>query len=294
VTRRTLLPLVALLGLAAPAAAQDSRLPKPAGPTPGRPAGVDFDQRLGEQVPLDLSFRDETGHAVTLRDCVAGKPTILVLAYYRCPKLCNEVLNGVLDAIRAIPYTAGKDFSVVTVSFDPKELPDIAAAKKKAYLAEYGRPGADWRFLTGEKGPIEELTRAVGFKYEYDKVFKEYNHASGIMVLTPDGRLARYFYGINYDGDDGKATDLRLSLVEAGEGKIGSATDKLLLLCYRFEPSHNKYAFNVLWAVRTGGIVTVLALAATVVIFLRRERRKAAATAAAAVAGPTDNPPGVV
>jgi protein SCO1/2 len=289
VIRLTLLPLLTLLSLAVPAAAQDSRLPKPVGPARERPAGVDFEQRLNEQVPLDLSFRDEAGRAVTLRDALAGKPAILVLAYYRCPKLCNEVLTGVLDAIRAIPYTAGKEFSVVTVSFDPKEMPDLAAAKKKAYLQEYGRPGADWRFLTGEKGPIEELTRAVGFKYEYDRVFKEYNHASGIMVLTPDGRLARYFYGIDYAGDDGRATDLRLSLVEAGEGRIGSPVDKLLLLCYRFEPSHNKYAFNILWAVRTGGIVTVLALAAAVVIFLRRERRKAAAVAA----GPAESPSGV-
>jgi protein SCO1/2 len=303
--RRFSLPLLALLGLAAPAAAQSGGGPPPAAPPTERNDRIDFDQKLGAQVPLDLPFRDESNRRVTLRECMlSGKPAVLVLAYYRCPMLCNEVLNGLLDVMKKVPFTAGTDYTVLTVSFDPREHGAEAAAKKQTYLREYGRAGAEdgWRFLTGERRPIDDLTTAVGFKYEFDKAFKEYNHASGIVILTPDGRISRYFYGISYldpkkNPDDPneprQATNFRLSLVEASDGKIGSLTDKVLLTCYRFDHLKQGYALNVMFVVRASAVATVLLLALTVAGFLIRERRKAARTAAAAAAAPTDNPPGV-
>lgn len=299
--RRTLLPLAALLCLAAPAVADDGLAV--AAPKPAAQTTVDFEQRLGETIPLDLVFRDENAQRITLRECVGGKPTILVFAYYRCPMLCTQVLNGLVDAMRAVPYTAGKDFNVITVTFDPREQPDLAREKKKAYLAEYGRDGAEngWRFLTAEPGRIgmkniEELTQAAGFKYEYDKAFKEYNHASGIMILTPEGKLSRYFYGDRfYDRDKPDPSDnptyktFRLSLVEAGEGKIGSPVDKLLLFCYRFDHLSKGYALNVMRVVKISGAATVLILAAAVVFLLRRGPRVQAAPPAIA---PADGPAG--
>jgi protein SCO1/2 len=303
--RRFWLPLFALLALAAPAAAQTGGGPPPAAPQSERNANVDFDQKLGAQVPLDLPFRDEGNRRVTLRECmIPGKPAVLVLAYYRCPMLCTEVLNGLVDVMRKVPYTAGTDFTVLTVSFDPREHGAEATAKKQSYLQAYGRAGAEngWRFLTGERRPIEELTAAVGFKYEFDKAFKEYNHASGIMVLTPDGKISRYFYGISFldekknldDPNEARtATNFRLSLVEAGQGNIGSRVDKFLLTCYRFDHLKKGYALNVMFVVRASAVATVVLLALTVAGFLIRERRKAARTAAAAAAAPTDTPPGV-
>jgi protein SCO1/2 len=305
--RQFWLPLLALLGLAAPVLAQaGGASPPPAAPPSERNTNIDFEQKLGAQVPLDLPFRDEGNRRVTLRECMLpGKPAILVLAYYRCPMLCTEVLNGLVDVMRNVPYTAGTDYTVLTVSFDPREHGDIATAKKQAYLQAYGRAGAEngWRFLTGERRPIDDLTAAVGFKYEFDKAFKEYNHASGIMILTPEGKISRYFYGISFLdekkdlGDPNEvrtAKNFRLSLVEASDGKIGSFTDKVLLTCYRFDHLKKGYALNVMFVVRASAVATVLLLALTVTGFLVRERRKAARTAAAApAAAPTDTPPGV-
>jgi len=231
---------------------------------------VRYEQRLGEKVPLDLTFVDENGVDVTLGDCIGGKPTIVIVAYYRCPMLCGEVLTGVLDAARKMKFTCGKEFNIVAVSFDPKEKPALALAKKHYFVTEYGRKEADagWKFLTGHKENIDKLTEAVGFHYEYDPMLKEYNHPSGILVVTPDGTIARYFPGIEYidRGDNGQiladsTQTLKLTLVEAGEGKIGSVSDKVFLSCFRYNPHTGKYSFSIMWIMRAGGLLTLLIIA---------------------------------
>ncbi|MBN9122069.1 MAG: SCO family protein [Planctomycetes bacterium] len=247
-------------------------------------------EQIGAQVPLDLTFRDENEQPIALGDAMGGRPTILVPVYYRCPMLCTEILNEVLDALREMPanFTAGNQFSVVTVSMDPKEHGDLARAKKKAYLTEYGRPGADrgWRFLTGTKESIAALLDTVGYRFEFDKMLKEYDHPSGIVILSPQGKVTRYFHGLSYRGEkklagpevrgpDGKVTrpttTLRLSLVEAADGKGGSLLDQITLLCYRYDRLHQGYSLNVLRAVQIGGLVTLLAVAAGALIAVRRE-----------------------
>ncbi|MFO0798064.1 MAG: SCO family protein [Gemmataceae bacterium] len=285
-TRRLLLAVALLVPAAPRAAAQGAPVQQPGeGRTVDNP-DVKIDEHVGAQLPLGLVFRNERNEEVTLGQCVNGKPTILVLAYYRCPMNCTDVLNGLVEALRQFPpgFDAGNQFNVVVVSFDPKETPGLAAEKKKFYLAEYGRPGAEtgWFFLTGRREPIRELTEAVGFGYSYDRVFKEYDHPSGVTVVTPSGTIARYFYGIKYDGNyrvPGGTTTLRLSLVEASEGKVGSLLDRIILRCYRFDFQSHKYTPNVMLAVRAAGVLTVLMLAAAVVFFKVRERRTAAARA---------------
>ena len=199
---------------------------------------VGFDQRLNEQVPLDLEFTDEAGQPVKLGDYFGDKPVILVLAYYRCPMLCTLVLNGLAQGMMDVPFDVGKEFQVVTVSFDPRETPELAAAKKKTYIERYGRPGAaaGWHFLTGSAASIKKLTRAVGFRYAYDARLDQFAHASGIMVLTPAGKISRYFYDVKYSG-----RDLRLGLVEASENKIGSPVDQILLYCFHYDPTEGSH-----------------------------------------------------
>jgi protein SCO1 len=219
---------------------------------------VGIDQRLDEQVPPELSFRDETGATVRLGDYFhSERPVILVLAYYRCPMLCTEVLNGLVDSLKAINFEMGRQYQVVTVSFDPKDSPEIAAQKKATYAGSYGRSGVEqgWHFLTGEQEEIKQLAEAVGFRYVYDPATDQYAHASGIMVLTPQGKLSRYFFGIEYP-----ARDLRLALVESSAGKVGSPVDQLLLLCYHYDPATGRYTASAMFMVRCGGVVTVLAL----------------------------------
>jgi protein SCO1/2 len=239
-------------------------------PLPPVLRSVGFDQRLDEQVPLDLAFRDEAGRAVRLGDYFDGKPVILVLAYFRCPQLCTEVLNGLVRAMLDLPLELGKDFRVVTVSFDARETPEMAAAKKKTYLERYGRPGAEngWHFLTGEEGAIKRLTDAVGFRYSYDARNDQFAHASGIMVLTPTGKVSRYFYDIRYS-----PRDLRLGLVEASAGRIGSAVDQILLYCFHYDPIEGKYGATIMNFVRLGGVLTILALAVFMAVLWRRERK---------------------
>jgi protein SCO1/2 len=256
----------------------------PAREPPGTPVqlrGVGFDQRLNEQVPLDLVFRDETGARVRLGQYFGGKPVILVLAYYRCPRLCTLVLNGLVYALMDISMNVGDEFEVVTVSFDARETPQMAAAKKKVYIARYGRPGAEagWHFLTGEEKSIKRLTEAVGFRYNYDAEKDQFAHASGIMVLTPQGKLARYFYGIEFT-----ARDLRLGLVEASENRIGSPAEQVLLFCFEYDPTSGKYGLAVMNFVRLGGILTVLALGTFFVVMWRRSRRQARQDAVKALA----------
>jgi protein SCO1/2 len=233
--------------------------------------GVGFDQRLDEQVPLDLVFRDEAGQSVKLGDYFHGKPVILVLAYYRCPMLCTLVLNGLVQGMLDMPFDAGKDYEVVTVSFDPRETPAQAAAKKKTYVDRYGRPGAaaGWHFLTGDEASITALTKAVGFRFAYDAKRDEFAHASGILVLTPAGRISRYFYDIKFPG-----RDLRLGLVEASDHKIGSPVDQVLLFCFHYDPATGKYGPAVMTFVRIGGVLTMLGLIALVAMLFKGERRR--------------------
>jgi protein SCO1/2 len=244
-------------------------LAQPALPAPLRDVGID--QKLDAQVPLDLGFRDDTGRTVKLADYFGSKPVILALVYYDCPMLCTQVLNGLAGSLKALTLNAGEEFLVLTVSFDPRETPELAAGKKKSYLAHYSRPGAaaGWHFLTGSESSIESLTRAVGFRYRYDAEKAQYAHASGIMVLTPQGRLSRYFYGIEY-----APRDLRLGLVEASNGRIGSPVDQLLLFCYHYDPATGKYGPVVMNFVRLGGAATVLTLGTFLVLFLRRDARR--------------------
>ncbi len=237
---------------------------------------VGIEQRLNEPVPLDLVFRDETGRDVRLGDYFGKRPVILVLAYYKCPMLCNQVLNGLLGSLQKLAFDAGSQFEVVTVSFDPRETAPLAAAKKATYVEQYGRPGAGagWHFLTGEEAAIRRLAIAVGFRYVYDPKLDQFAHASGIMVLTPSGKLARYFYGIDY-----KPRDLRLGLVEASANQIGSPADRLLLLCYHYDPTTGEYSAAVMGSLRVAGLLTLLALAVFFYILWRRAGRDHLATA---------------
>jgi protein SCO1/2 len=230
--------------------------------------GIDLQQRLNEQVPLNLTFQDESGQEVKLRDFFQDKPVILTLVYYECPMLCTEVLNGLVRSLRPISFSAGKEFTIVTVSFDPGEKPELAQKKKVTYLKNYSRPGAEkgWHFLTGEQRAIDQLTKAVGFHYKYDPEQDQFAHAAGIMILTPEGKLARYFYGIEYS-----ARDLRLALVEASNNRIGTVVDQVLLYCYHYDPSTAKYSAYAVNLVRLGGLATVLALGIFIVSMKRKE-----------------------
>jgi protein SCO1/2 len=262
---------LALALLIAPAAPAQQDGLAPGGEQRDRAHNVGYEQKLGDKVPLELRFVREDGADVSLGDCVGGKPTILVLGYYRCPQLCGEVFAGVLDAARQMRgYTIGKEFNVVCVSFDPKEHADLARDKKRRFVTEYGRKEADegWRFLTGKKDAIDQLAAAVGLTYEFDKMLKEYNHPAGIIILTPEGVIARYFPGIEYldRGENGKLTadptrTLRLSLVEAGDGQLGSVSDRAFLTCYRYVPHQGKYSLQVMYLMRAGGFVTLLLIA---------------------------------
>jgi protein SCO1 len=238
-----------------------------------------FDQRLNDQVPLDAQFVDETGKAVRLGDYFGKKPVILVLAYFRCPMLCTLVLNGLSDAMRQLPFTVGKEFSVVTVSFDPRETPQLAAKKKETYIASYGRPGGEegWHFLTGKQDAIDKLTKAVGFHYVYDPKQDMFYHPAGIMVLTPAGKISRYFYDVKF-----VPRDLRLGLVEASAEKIGSPSDQVLLFCSHYDPQTGKYTANVLMFVRIGGVLTIVVLAGMIWFLMRYQRRRHAKLALAA------------
>ena len=258
-----------ILFLAITARAQSpARYARPPDTRPPLLRDVSIDQRLGEQVPLDLVFRDEGGQRVALRDYFRGKPVILSLVYYACPMLCSQVLSGLASSLDILSFDAGKEFVVVTVSFDPRNTPAQAAEKKEIALRRYRRPGAagGWHFLTGDKNAIDALTQSVGFRYAYDAEKDQFAHASGIVLVTPKGRLARYFYGIEY-----APRDVRLGLIEAADNKIGSAVDKLLLYCYRYDPATGKYGAAVMNMVRLGGALTIIGLAALIIMLKRRD-----------------------
>lgn len=229
---------------------------------------VGIDQRLGEQLPLDVKFRDENGSTVQLGDYFGKKPVVLTLVYYSCPMLCNQVLNGLTSALDVLSFDIGKEFDVVTVSFDARETPDLASNKKETYIQWYKRPGASegWHFLTGDKASIDKLTEAAGFHYKFDPATNQFVHASGIMLATPDGKLARYFYGIEY-----APKDLRLGLIEASEKRIGNPVDRLLLYCFHYDPAAGKYSAAVMNILRLAGVATFTGLIAMIWL-LRRKR----------------------
>jgi protein SCO1/2 len=232
---------------------------------------VAIEQRLDRPLPLELPFRDETGRTVRLRDYFGKRPVVLVLAYYNCPMLCTEVLNGLTAAMRVLTFDAGREFEVVTVSFDPRDTPADARAKKEPYVARYGRPtgAAGWHFLTGAPASIAGLTEAVGFRYAWDERIGQFAHASAIYVATPDGRLSRYFYGIEY-----APRDVRLALVEASRGKIGTPVDQLLLYCYHYDPAAGRYGAVVMNMVRVAGVGAVVLLTTFLTLMWRRDRRR--------------------
>lgn len=229
---------------------------------------VGIDQKLNDSIPLGLTFREENGRAVKLSEFFGQKPVVLALVYYNCPMLCTQVLNALDRSLKNVPMNIGEDFTVLTVSIDPSETPKLASAKRDLYAGIYGRPGAaeGWHFLTGEESQIHQLARAVGFRYAYDTDSKQFAHASAVMVLTPEGKISRYFYGIQYP-----ARDMRLGLVEASQGKIGSAVDQVLLFCYHYDPVSGRYGLMISRVIKAGGLLTVLAIGILVLVLSRRE-----------------------
>lgn len=237
---------------------------------------IEFKQVLNAQVPIDAKLQDDLGRDVTLAEAMEGKPTVFVLAYYRCPMLCNQVLNGIATTLRAINLKPGDDYSVVVVSFDPTDTVEMAATKKKSILHAFGKPddtGAGWHFLVGEEPVVKKLADSVGFRYEYDAATNQYAHASGVVVITPAGRVSRYFYGIEYP-----TRDVRLGLVEASSGKIGTAVDELLLLCFHYDPLTGRYGLAIMRVIQGAGLLTVAGIISYISINLYRERSHDKAT----------------
>jgi protein SCO1/2 len=235
---------------------------------------VGIDQKIGAQVPLDLHFRDEQGRDVTLGSYFDKRPVILALVYYDCPMLCSEVLQGAVGALRALQFSAGKDFDFVAVSFDPRETPEIAAEKRKVYVGRYHRDGGEqgFHFLTGKDAEIKALTEKVGFRYVWDDHSKQFAHGSGLILVTPEGKVAQYYYGIEYSPND-----MRLGIIEASKGKLGNVVDAVLLYCYHYDPVTGKYGARIVNAMRIGAAMTMLLLGTFIVVSLRAERRKPAA-----------------
>jgi protein SCO1/2 len=265
----TLLTLVFLVSTAFGQAMTKGIMSPPANMRPPRLENVGIEQHLDGQVPPDLTFRDETGQTVKLGDYFGRKPLILNLVYYNCTMLCGEALAGLSGSMRLIKFDVGKEFDVITVSFDPRETPEIAATKKEDYVKRYGRAGAaaGWHFLTGPAESINALTKAVGFQYQYDPKSNQFAHATAIMVLTPEGRISRYFYGVDFP-----PKDLRMGLVEASQGKIGNAVDEVLLYCYHYDPETGKYGAVITNILRLAAAATILILGGFLLIMFRLER----------------------
>jgi protein SCO1 len=267
--KRTLRPAALLLALAAaaPLSAQ------PMMPSPVREVG--WDQKMGAQLPLDATFRDENGKTVRLGDYFGKRPVILSLAYYECPMLCGIALEGLARSLRGFTLSPGADFEVVTLSFSPTEQPPLARDKKTNLLEAYGRKEAGeagWHFLTGDETQIRRVTEAAGFRYRWDELQKEYAHATGIVVATPEGVVSRYFFGVEY-----APKELRLGLSEASEGKVGGMTAQLLLLCFQYDPALGKYTATTMTVLRIAGAFLVLGFGIFLALMLRRERRDRAA-----------------
>ncbi len=270
--------LAALLLLATAAWGQGMTQGVMSPPADARPpylTNVGIEQHLDAQVPSNLAFTDDNGRAVNLGDYFGKKPLILELVYYNCPMLCGENLAGLTGSMKMIKFDLGKEFEVLTVSFNPNETAQLAAEKKRDYVKRYGRPGAEtgWHFLTGTADSINALTKAVGFQYQYDAAKNQYAHATAIMVLTPQGRISRYFYGVDFP-----PKDLRMGLVEASEGKIGNAVDQVLLYCYHYDPAAGKYGAVVANMLKIGGAATIVMLGGMIVVFLWLEKSVARRT----------------
>ncbi len=233
---------------------------------------VGFDPQLNAQIPLDLAFHDEAGRGVRLRDYAGTKPVVLALVYYGCPMLCNQVEESLVGALKMISFNPGREYEVVFVSFDPRETPDMAAQKKEHVLSRYARPqtAAGWHFLTGSPESIGALTKAASFRYTFNEKTNLFAHASGIMVLTPDGRISRYFFGVDFP-----PRDLRLGLMDASAGKIGTPTDHLVLFCYEYDPVSGTYSAAILRILRAAGLLTVALIILGILLFRRRENRAA-------------------
>jgi protein SCO1 len=271
---RSISGIAALLLLSTAANAQT--IPDNVGPAakslPPVLQNVGFEPRLNAQLLLDLAFRDETGRNVQLRDYFRRKPVVLALVYYGCPMLCNQVEQGVVGTLRMLSFNPGRDYEVVFVSFDPRESPDMAAQKKESGMSHFRRPetASGWHFLTGSKESIDALTKSANFRYSFDEKTNLFAHASGIMLLTPDGRISRYFYGVEYP-----SRDVRLGLVDASAGKIGTPIDRALLFCYQYDPASARYSASILAIIRLGGILTVVCLVVGILIFRRRDSNAA-------------------
>lgn len=265
----------ALVGAALPATAQGMNDAAPGGTPSGQLPpilkNVRYEQKLDSQVPLSLAFRDESGRPVRLSDYFGRKPLVLILAYYRCPMLCSQVLAGATHAFRQLPFRIGQQFNVLTVSFDPRETPELAAASKQTYIASYGQPQAagDWHFLTGREPEITALTQAVGFHYAWDAQTQQYAHATGIVVLTPSGKVAQYFYGIDYP-----VQDLRLALVQSSQERIGSLADEVLLYCSHYDPNSGRYTAVIGRVLQIAGAFTLLILGGVLFMLFYLDRKK--------------------
>ncbi|HEX7486072.1 MAG TPA: SCO family protein [Vicinamibacterales bacterium] len=271
--------VLAVAGFPAAAGAQYNGVPKsgmmtksgmPAGISPNELKKVSFDQNLGVQVPLDLPFRDETGRAVQLSQYFTGRPMILALVYYECPMLCVQALNGLVRSLKVLALEPGRDYGIVTVSFNPEETPAQAAAKKDEYVGRLKRAGAAdaWHFLTGTEASIRLLTDTVGFHYVYDAETKQFAHPTGMIVLTPEGKTSKYVFGIDYG-----PRDIRLALVEASDHKVGTPVDRLMLYCYHYDPATGKYGLVLMNVLRLAGAMTVAMIGGFILLMRRREKR---------------------
>ena len=268
-SRRILAVTVVAMFMTLPAFGQGMTRGIMSPPANVRPPGlqnVGIEQHLDEQIPADLSFRDETGKPVRLGEYFGKKPMILNLVYYNCPMLCGEVLSGLESALRVLKFDVGKEFDVLTVSFDPRETPDMATKKKAEFLKRYGRPGAaeGWHFLTRPQESIDALTKAAGFQYQYDPKTGQFAHATAIMVLTPDGKIAQYYYGVEY-----APKDLRLGLIQASQNKIGTLADQVLLYCYHYDPTTGKYGAIISRVLQLSGLATILGLGILMTVLIR-------------------------
>jgi protein SCO1/2 len=233
---------------------------------------VTFAQRLGQRLPLDTRFADETGRDVALGDYFGRRPVIIAFVYYQCPMLCSQVMNGISSAMTVLPFTPGRDFDVVLISFDPRDTPEAANAKKRAHLDRWSaRDTSDaWHFLTGDEAAIRGVTSAAGFSYQWDAQTRQFAHVSGLLVANADGTLSRYFYGVEFS-----PRDLRLALVDSGNGKVGSVVDELLLYCFQYDPSHGQYGVVFMNVLRLGGVLTVSLIVGFIVLTRWRERHAA-------------------
>jgi protein SCO1 len=266
--------VILILGMAASSWAQGMGPSIESPPANVRPPGlknVGIEQHLNEQIPADLAFRDESGKTVRLGDYFGKRPLILNLVYYKCPMLCSEVLSGLTSALKPMKFDVGKDFDVLTISFDPRETPQDASESKAKWLQRYGHPGAEkgWHFLTGPQGSITALTKVAGFGYDYNEQSGQFAHATAILVLTPEGKIAQYYYGVEFS-----PKDLRLAMVQASNDKIGSLTDQILLYCYHYDPNAGRYSVLILRVLRLAGVATMVLLFGFMFVMFRHDAVK--------------------